>query len=92
MNPSINLKEGKTIIPNQMCEGENGEYLYIVNKVGTIDQNEDNNEYNNVNNNVNNNNVGENKTPIKNNNNSKALKISITYYSTALITALLCCL
>ena len=28
-----------------MCKGENGEYLYIVNKIGTIDQNnEDNRE------------------------------------------------
>ena len=29
MNPSINLKEGNTIIPNQVAKGENGEYLYI---------------------------------------------------------------
>ena len=44
INPSINLKKGKTIIPNQMCKGENGEYLYIVNKIGTIDQNNEDNK------------------------------------------------
>ena len=44
MNPSINLKNGKTIIPNQMCKGENGEYLYIVNKIGTIEQNNEDNK------------------------------------------------
>ena len=39
MNPSVNLKEGITIIPNQVCKDENGEYLYIQNKLGIIQQN-----------------------------------------------------
>ena len=41
MTPSINLNNGITIIPNQIAQGENGEYLYFQNKVGTIIDNED---------------------------------------------------
>ena len=41
MNPSVNLKEGNTIIPNQLGKGENGEYLYIINKIGTIQNDTD---------------------------------------------------
>lgn len=33
MEPAIDFKEGVTIIPNQMCKDENGEYLYIMNKI-----------------------------------------------------------
>ncbi len=36
MIPSINLKNGITIIPNQIAQNDNGEYLYFQNKVGTI--------------------------------------------------------
>ncbi len=36
MTPSINLKNGITIIPNQIAQNDNGEYLYFQNKVGTI--------------------------------------------------------
>ena len=34
MIPSINLKKGITIIPNQMAQNDDGEYLFIQNKVG----------------------------------------------------------
>ena len=34
MAQSIDLKKGITIIPNQLAQNENGEYLYLQNKVG----------------------------------------------------------
>jgi len=94
-NPPINLKEGKTIIPNQICEGENGEYLYIINKVGAIKQeaeNDDNNKSDNDNNKSDNDIIksdeSDNILPIDQNNKSNLNKISIILISTALIILL----
>lgn len=46
MTPSINLNNGITIIPNQIAQGENGEYLYFQNKIGTIIDNDKNDDSN----------------------------------------------
>ena len=43
MEPTIDFNEGVTIIPNQMCKDEDGEYLYIINKIESSDEN-----YNNI--------------------------------------------
>jgi hypothetical protein len=83
MNLRINLNEEKIIIPNQICEGDNGEYLYIINKVGDIvEQNNDNDN----NNNDNNNDEDDNILPIEKYNKSSAQKLSIILYPIAIIT------
>ena len=87
-NPPINLKEGKTIIPNQICEGENGEYLYIINKVGAIKQEADNDDNIKSDNDNNKSDESDNILPIDQNNKSNLNKISIILISTALITLL----
>ena len=83
MNPSVNLKEGKTIIPNQVGKGENGEYIYIKNKVGTIEQNQQNDDEDD----------DDMKDPSNDNDTfyrfSSGFKLSFTY-SGILIATLLC--
>ena len=59
MNPPINLTEGKNIIPSQICKGDNGKYLYIINKVGPIMQNDE------IEDSTNNSNESDNILPIK---------------------------
>ena len=39
MNPSVDLEKGNVFIPSQVCQAENGEYLYIQNSYGSIHQN-----------------------------------------------------
>ena len=39
MSPSVDLEKGNVFIPSQVCQAENGEYLYIDNSYGSIYQN-----------------------------------------------------
>jgi hypothetical protein len=48
MSPSVNLKEGNTFVPNQLCQAENGEYLYIKNEQGIFYSNFNNDYYYNI--------------------------------------------
>ena len=45
--PAIDFKEGITIIPNQLAKSEDGEYLYIKNKIGKRENSSPNNNGNN---------------------------------------------
>ena len=45
--PAIDFKEGITIIPNQLAKSEDGEYLYIQNKIGKRENSSPNNNGNN---------------------------------------------
>ena len=45
MSPLVNLEEGNTFVPNQVCQAENGEYLYIKNHLRTFYSNFNNDYY-----------------------------------------------
>lgn len=45
MSPFVNLEEGNSFVPNQVCQAENGEYLYIKNEKGIFYSNFNNDYY-----------------------------------------------
>lgn len=81
MSPLINLKEGNSFIPDQVCQAENGEYLYIKNKLGIIYPKFNNEEYNydNINYDAKNNPTTPTTTPTTNNNRNDDITNNYNY-------------
>ena len=82
MNPLVDLYQGNSFIPSQLCKAENEEYLYISNQIGSTSPNfkniyeidfksndDENNNNNETKNNANNNTNTKDDTNINDNNN-----------------------